>query len=122
MKAKWIVVLSAVLSGASAVFAGGPYYLTSDGSNTNGVPFSDASYWQDSSGNAYEGESVFDPEADYVVEQGRILSTYKGWQNVAPSVFTGRTLALGNASTGKRGDLYLASSGNQTIQFTKLML
>ena len=122
MKAKWIVVLSAVLSGAAAVFAGGPYYLTSAGSNKSGEPFSAASYWQDSSGNAYEGESVFDPEADYVVEQGRILSTYKGWQNVAPSVFTGRTLALGNASTGKRGDLYLTSSGNQTIRFTKLIL
>jgi hypothetical protein len=122
MKAKWIVVLSAVLLGAAAVFAGGPYYLTSAGSNNSGASFSDKSYWLDSSGNAYEGESVFDPEADYVVEQGRILSTYKGWQNVAPSVFTGRTLALGNASTGKRGDLYLTSSGNQTIQFTKLML
>ena len=76
MKTERIIVLSAVLSSASAVFAGGPYYLTTAGSNNSGASFSDKSYWLDSSGNAYEGESVFDPEADYVVEQGRILSTY----------------------------------------------
>ena len=122
MKAKWIVVLSAVLTGGAAVFAGGPYYLTADGSNQNGLPFSNASYWKDTSGIAYDGEGVFDPEADYLVEQGRILSTYKGWQNVAPSVFTGRTLVFGGALTRTKGFLYLTSSGNQTIQFTKLIL
>ena len=61
-----------------SAFAGGPYYLTADGSSKNNLPFEDPAYWQDEDGGTYAGGGVFDPEGEYFVDNGRVLTAGDG--------------------------------------------
>lgn len=130
MNAKRICLgLSAILCGFS-LHAGGPYYLTADGSSKNNVPFENPAYWQDEDGGTYAGGGVFDPEGEYFVDNGRVLTAGKGWSTAGNIVFGGKSLTLGDAAAQKNGSLYLyLSNGSNSsgvkptdVIFSKLIL
>lgn len=112
----------AVLVGAHSAFAGGPYYLAADASNKKDVAFDIVGSWLDEDGNAYQGDTVFDPDASYFVSDGRVLTTRYGGENVPDTVFSGKSLTFGSVQNGKKGYFYIYQSGNYKIAFTKLIL